>query len=242
LTAQEKNLAVKEFWAKLQAFGNAAQASDRFIWSLGQDQLNRYLASMDEIASTTPSGKPGEVYRGMETLGLTDPVVALHDNLLTLMVHSRSHDKVFSVDLSFSFETDEKLRVRLTEARVGRLSLPNAWVQGRLDKVKKLLASDEDGNERTMWRSSKEGFTCLSAEDVASVLGSVLAAIDEEPISPELTWPVNKKRVRIENVEIGEGFLQLRVLPMGRKTSNNQSSESRRKIQAFTSGPQYSSS
>ena len=115
LSARQKHQAVKEFWSKVQEFGNSTQMNEPFEWSVGQTELNRYLASMDEIAASTPSGEPGTVYREMEKAGLAEPAIALHDGVLTLMVRSKEHAKILSVDVSFALTDDKKLRVKLGE-------------------------------------------------------------------------------------------------------------------------------
>lgn len=219
LSAEQRERAADEFWNHkiLDEFGNAAQKNEAFDWAMSGEQLNRYLAAMDEIAAKTPSVKPGVVYRGLEKVSLAEPAAALRDGILTLMVRSKRYDKVLSVDVSFSFTPDGRLCVRLGEARVGRLTLPDFWVQGQLKRLKHLIPAEGWANGEGTERSVRRALAGLSSRDVALVLGAVLSGINEEPIAAELTWPVNKKHVRIEAVEIAGGMLRLHVVPIGRK-------------------------
>lgn len=221
LSAQQRKRVVKEFWARVQEFGNASQGSEPFAWTITQDQFNEYLASMDEIASVTPSGKPGAIYRAMETAQVAEPVVVLQEDLLTFMVRSKARNKVFSADLSFSFTSDEQLRVRLVEVRAGRLSLPNSWVRSRLEEAKRLVRTDRKTARHSVGKLGEMRLVGLSPEDIASAVAAVISAINEEPISAELTWPVNKKDIRIERIDIGDGLLRLQVVPTGRKESRD---------------------
>ena len=43
------------------------------------------------------------------------------------------------------------------------------------------------------------------SKGVARFLAAVAAGIDSEPIATELTWPMNKKRIRINDIEIHDG-------------------------------------
>jgi len=211
LSAEQKNSAVKEFWSKVQDFGNDAQNAEPYEWSVSGEQLNRYLASADEIASSTPVGEPGQVYRQLHAAGLAEPAVHLGEGTVTLMVRSREHQKILSAELALDMTDAGRLRVRLVAARIGCLALPSSWVDHRLDEVKRLLPAGPRPDLR------QAGISGLSAQDVAAVLGRVLAAVGEEPIPPELTWPINRKRVRIADVRIRDGRLTLRVVPIDRR-------------------------
>lgn len=219
LTAEQRDRAVKLFWKKfLEEFNDGAQSGAPYVWSISEGQLNRWLGAADEIAASRPSGEAGEVYRAMERAGFTDPAVSLGDGILTVMVRSKEYDKVLSADVSFSFTADRKLRVRLEEARVGRLALPNAWVESRVGQLKRFGPGAEETNQLGERSGSGGERAGLSPQDVGAVLKTVLAAIDEEPIETELTWPVNRRRLRIVRVEIGDDMLRLHVVPLPRTT------------------------
>ncbi len=219
LSAEQRQQAVDEFWNQkiLDEFGNATQRNEPFDWALSAEQLNRYLAAMDEIAAKTPMVKSGTIYRGLEKAGLAEPAAAMGDGVLTLMVRSKEYDKVLSVDLSFRFTDDGRLRVRLGEARVGRLTLPDFWVRGRLERLKEMLPTKGWADKDSAGGSDSRRLMGIPSQDVAMVLTNVLAAINEEPIRTELTWPIKKKRVRIEAIEIADNSLRMHVVPIRRK-------------------------
>ena len=210
LSADQKNQAVKEFWSKVQDFGNDAQGHLPYEWSVSEEQLNRYLASADEIASSTPSGVPGRVYRELDDAHLAAPAVHLGQGTVTLMVRSQEYQKILSAEIGLAI-ADGKLAARMGDARVGCLALPPSWVKRRLEEVKRMLPR----GGRTDLRQA--GLSGLSAQDVAAVIARVLEAVDENPISAEITWPVNRKRVRIDSVEIRDGRLMVRVTPIDRQ-------------------------
>jgi len=216
LSAEQKDQAAKEFLNRkiLREFGNAAQLNEPFEWTVTQDQLNRYLAAIDEIASSAPSVRPGTVYRRMEEAGLADPAVVLRDGLVRLMVRSVRHQKVLSVDVSLHFTEDGRLAVRLVQMRAGLIRLPDFWVRSRLEGLRgEILAGREAREAET---GSREGRFALSSQGVGEVLIALLGAIEKEPISTELTWRVNRRHVRIDEIEITEGSLRLHVAPVGR--------------------------
>ena len=215
LTAAERLLAAKGFYRKIvNEFGNGAQQNEPYEWSVDQQMLNGWLASMDEIAAQKIGIEPGAVHRSLERLGLSQPAVACHDGVLTLMVRSDRYSKILSVDLRFSFTADSNLRVQLSETRLGRLPLPGFLVRERLDSLAALLREQKpQGPVHIHGTGDPAG---VSPEEVAAVLRTIIAGIDAEPIPTELTWPVNDKRVRIENVRITEGWLRLDVAPINR--------------------------
>jgi hypothetical protein len=55
-----------------------------------------------------------------------------------------------------------------------------------------------------------------SSRDIARILRALLGAVEGEPVPTDLTWPVNRKRVRIDGIEIGNGALRLHVVPVDR--------------------------
>jgi len=213
LSAAQRDLAAKEFLNRkvLDEFGNAAQLNKPFEWSITEEEMNRYLGSMDEIASCAPSVEPGTVNRAMAEAGLWDPAVAFRDGKLTLMVKSAKYEKVLSADLEFSFNDGRMLLVRLSTVRSGRLALPDSWLRERLDEVKASLSADLAGTGGRHSGLARAGG--VSPLDVADVLKVVLEAIDSKPIQPVLVWPVSQRRVLVEDIRIADGVLTLRVTP-----------------------------
>ncbi|MDY6913484.1 MAG: hypothetical protein SVT52_03385, partial [Planctomycetota bacterium] len=139
LSDGEKQQAAKQFVRRIQDFGNDAQQHEPYLWSLTQDQLNAYLASLDEIAANMPGGKAGVVHKAMRRIGLTTPTLKLSKDVLTFMVHSSKYDKVISADFSFSFTPDKKLQVSILQTRVGRLAMPDTFVRSQLEKLRDAL-------------------------------------------------------------------------------------------------------
>ena len=212
LSADQKKKTVKEFWSKVQDFGNAAQKNDPYEWSVKRVQLNRFLAAMDEIAASTPSGESGRVHRAMAAAGLTEPAIDLGDDSITLMVCSTEYNRIISAELVFSINAEGQLIGTLSEMRLGRLTLPRSWVQEQFQEAKGLLFADivlDDDSEN-------RGMAPLSTGDLARLLGKILGGIDGDPIKAELTWPIKKKRVRIDRIEIDEKQLKLQVVPIDR--------------------------
>ena len=217
LTVEEKDRAVKSFWQKFFGeFNDGAQDVVPYTWTVSEKEINAWLAAADEIGASIPSGEPGSVYQEMERLGLADPAVSFRNEVISLMVRSKRHDKILSADLAFDVTVDRKLLVRLVRTRVGRLTLPSAWVQGRIDQLKNLGPPDTwketSGGNETTGRSASS----LTSEDIASALTNVLGAIDSAPIAAELVWPINKKTLRIEEVQVADGVLKLRIVPLNR--------------------------
>jgi len=221
LTTEQKRQVVKDFWSRIQEFGNAAQDNTPYTWSVSEQQLNWYLAAMDEIAASTPAGQPGEIYRTLEQYGLGEPAVALRDGKLQLMVRSLEYQKVFSAILGLSFLPDKRLVVRLIDVRVGRLRVPRSWVQSHLDQMRADVVADQKDETNFDNPTEENSLSGFSPQDVGQVVREVLAAMDQEPIVPELTWPVKKKRVRIESIEMQDGVLTLSVVPIDRKKGSN---------------------
>ena len=204
LTARERDSAAHRFYAMAtDEFYNKAQVRAPFSLTLTQEEINGYLASMDEIAGLYPGGKPGEVRSHMERSGVTSPAVAIGEGVLTIMVRLSEYGKVLSADLAFEFAPDGRLRVRLREVRLGRLTVPLSLVRGRLREMKEKLV----GPMRAAGGEESRGG--LSAKDVSALLTQVVAAIDEEPISTDIP----KFHQRVTAVELHDQKLTLKMEP-----------------------------
>jgi hypothetical protein len=207
LSEAQREQAAQDFYNRIVDFGNAAQYERPFTWSLDEQRVNWYLASMDEIAAQTPNGQPGRVNKAIAQAGFDRPAVRMADGVLTLMVRSSEYDKVLSVDLSPASQADGKLAVKLLAVRVGELTVPDSLVRGQLDQLRKLLDQPADRGGKG---GSSDG---VGSDDLGRLLAAILGTIDSEPIEPEITWPVNHKRVRIGQVDIRQGKLTLHVSP-----------------------------
>lgn len=216
LDQAQREQAARQFLRRIQDFGNAAEDNKPFTWTITQDELNSALSSMDEIADRMEEGKATEVYKVMAKMGVSGPAVAMNKNVLTIMVRSDSLDKVISADLAFSFTADKKMKVRLAATRLGRLPLPASSAEEWINKLKVMLAKDVAKAPTSHHSASFGG---LSPDQLAAALTVIIAAVDEKPISAEVTWPVNNRRVRIEAIHIAGGEFTLSVVPIGRKTA-----------------------
>lgn len=194
LSAGDRRGLARDFWTRsVVSFNNAAQKVDPFKWEIRQDETNKYLASMDEIAAENPHrrGKLGEVNRMMAKAGLSEPAIWFGDGVLTLMVRSTQYSKVLSVKLA----VDEDMQIRTVGTRVGRLDLPDAVGRAALAKLKDVIRSRNPDGEN-------------------SVLADLILSINEAPMREE--WTVDDKDIRISGVEITSGGLTLTVVPIRR--------------------------
>jgi hypothetical protein len=201
LTQEETQQAVKNFAQDIaQGFSNKVKMVKEFDWSIKQSTVNRYLASIDEIAFNLPNGvKRGYINEEMARIGLADPAVAFEDGKVTLMVRSTKYRKVLSAEISVEL-VDEKLKFTLTSTRIGKLPVPSSFLT---DKIKSLSGK----------------LTGERADDISETLAELLRAINGEPISPPDTWRIQGVKVAIEAITIdnGELILSVRSIPPTRK-------------------------
>ena len=214
LAPEQREAQADHFIDQIATLYNHSQRFEPYEWVITQDQLNAYLASMDEIASAFPGGAtPGQIDRTMQEAGLSKPAVSMRDGVLTLMVRSTSHDKILSVGLRFSHPQPDRLEVRLASTRVGRLGLPHSAAQQALaqlkDGVRKWAARDRRGRA-SPGRSA--GGLGLSPSDIGAALASVIGAIDERPVST--VCEIDGKRVRIAALNIRNAHVTLRIEPV----------------------------
>jgi hypothetical protein len=209
--------AAKHFYGKVMDFDGQAQGTEAFDLSVTQEELNNYLASVDEIAALLPEGHSGDVEGLMAAAGLCDPAVALGDGAVTFMVRSARHDnRILSADVAFRFGPDGRLRVRLGQMRIGELAVPEEVVHRRLQQVRDMLAGRDSGGQsrqRTAEWINSAGAVAAVAE---AAITAITAAIDGEAIVPEGAW--RQGRIRVEGVEVTPDQLHLRLRPVGRKT------------------------
>ncbi|MHC4983509.1 MAG: hypothetical protein ACYTF6_10155 [Planctomycetota bacterium] len=214
LSAEQREKSAKQFYRLVQDFINEAEGIRPFEMTLGQDEANWYLASLDEIVGKVPGHRSGSAREALEKAGLAEPMVLLDGGRLTLMVRLTKYDKVLSVDLKFGFTTDERLSVRMAGARIGRLSAPGFIVRPALDAIRGRLGqarreAEGGGSESVLIPASR-------ARDVGSLLHEVISAVNERPIKP--VFGRSKGRlVRLVRIEIAKGRMVLGFRPYGRK-------------------------
>ncbi len=214
LTVAEKDLAMREFRRRLMEFNNEGQKNEPFTWTVTQDQLNRYLDSMDEIAMQG-GAKPGSVHRAMQSVGLSEPAVILDGGGVRLVAKSLQYRKVVSIYLSLVIGPDGRLRVSLAGARIGKLPMPVSLVRSLVERLRGKFA------HRPVGETTAPAIGGLDSSQVALVLQRVISAIDGEPIATEMTWRITtRKRVRVTRLDIDAGRLTLHMVPVPRPTEN----------------------
>ncbi|MBL7133531.1 MAG: hypothetical protein ISS78_05485 [Phycisphaerae bacterium] len=219
LSESEKHRTVSDFMSRVvNDFANSARSEAPFAFSLTQEQMNRYLASMDSIATLRPSVKRGEVYKIMDQAGLAEPAVCLQDGVLMIMVRTRDHEKVLSAGLTFTFTKDARLRIGLSGAYIGRAPVPEVLIRDRLEAVKTILRKQMRKMEATATRPTKPrglAIVGFSTRDIGRIIRGTITAIDEEPIPVEdLTSKVGRSRVRITAIDVQEGKMTLHFVPV----------------------------
>jgi len=208
---EQQKQALDDFVNRILDFGNQAGAGRPFTWTITAAQANAYLASLDAIASLVD--EPAHPTAEMERAGFTGPAVAMREGVLTLMVHANRYDKVLSVDLAFDFDAQGDLTVRTVAMRVGRLPVPRGYLRDARQRMHLELA-------RLLAEAERIEDALLGPVPVgrlASLLRHVLGALDGEYVRPEFLWPLGKHRVLVEGVDIADGSLTLRVLPIPRR-------------------------
>lgn len=205
LTQAQKQDAAYEFVNDklIRELNNPAQEGRPFDWRVSEEQINRYIASMDEIAWLGLDTKPGDTIARLEEAGLADPAVALGEGKLTLMVRDIRRDKILSVTLAAE-NSDGRLRLRLAGARVGRVAVPRSMVAEQMERLRDDLAQaypDDNGDESAVERFGR-------------LLAGLLAGDGDGQIEPVFTAGLNKRRVRVTDVTITDKALTLRLSPV----------------------------
>jgi len=210
LTVAEKDAAMREFRRRLMEFNNEGQKNQPFDWTLTQDQLNRYMDSMDEIA-VQGGAKAGSVHRAMESIGLAEPTVVLDSGQVRIVAKSLQYKKIVSLNIALRLGPDGRLRVSIASARIGRLPMPTSLVRSMIDRLRGRLARAVGDT------TSAPAMGGLDSSQVGLVLRRLISAIDGEPIPTEMTWRIQtRKRVRVTRIDIADGKLTLHMEHVGR--------------------------
>lgn len=210
LSQAQKKRAAQEFVSKAVTSLLNPAPGEVLRWVSTEDELNRYLASMDEIAHYRLGGKRGQVYRRLERARLSGLVVRLGEGRITFMFRSDEYGKIVSVDFSLAVTEDKKLLARLKGVRIGRLAIPETTVRRRMMALKESLA----GKVAARKKNDASSRSSRPTDDMVKILTAIVSAIDEEPTAIE--HKMNNKLVRLDGVEIGQGRLVLvfRSLPL----------------------------
>jgi hypothetical protein len=207
LPPAQRDAASKVFYRRVGDFNNEVQRNAPFTWRIGEDEINAYLASLDEIAAMHPSdsAQDAAATRTLAKAGLAEPVVSLRDGALTLMVRSTQYDKVLSASLHLEITPGGKLRATLAETAVGALPLPSNFVRDKLAALARPAAQ----------RGTASPPFGGEAHDV---LSAVLAALDGREIDPVFSWRLSTpKVVRVAGIDINDGNMTVRLKPQSQE-------------------------
>jgi len=220
LAPAEQQAWARDFVERLAEVNNRLHRGEPLTFRLTEEQANAYLASLDEIDAIRPDPRGGRLRRGrvkraLEEAQLADPAVTFRDGVLRLMVRSMAYNKVLAADVRLEFSEDrQRIRVRLMDASLGRLSLPESAYRPHLDELKRQaqqeLEEQAGGNPAGGDKQLLQGE--LPSAMVAELGLGLLAALDGEPVPTEhqlQDW----LRVRIEEVTIEDKELRIRVQP-----------------------------
>jgi hypothetical protein len=131
------------------------------------------------------------------------------------MIHSKTYDKVLSLEISFTSVSDDRLAVHLEDVRIGRQSVPRWLVDPELAAMESSLAPTTQSATQ-----DSPSLGMVHAKEVGKLLMTVFGAINGQPIRPVLKWPVNHKRVIVESVELSEGQMTLHLKPIAPLSSS----------------------
>ncbi len=198
-----------------QIFGNNAVALlsefekiEAISHSITEDQLNQYLASLDEIAflrlgSRTVAQKSSQVVQAMEKAGIRGPMVKFRDGgTITIMVQSDDTRKIISIDLALTVNDERQLLVKLTGARIGRLPIPVSVLGGTIKALKSALGKPKTSTTRKRFRI-----------DASEVMAMLIRAIDAEPV--DTVVKINRKHPKaLGRLEIRDSTLNLHFVPV----------------------------
>jgi len=193
------------FYNRLADFHNHAVDTKPFEWTISQQEIDAYVASLDEIVAMFPNQQPGQVREAMAEAQVRDPAVGLVDGQITLMIRWDPVGAVLSARLKLQPVADGRLKVKLERVRLGRLAVPQALVHSQLRRLAYDLenaALDENGS----------GVMALASG--ASQLGQSLlrAAMEDEPVDPVIR--VQGRRWRIHDVRIDPQQIVLSLQPI----------------------------
>lgn len=217
LSQDQRRQVATTFINDIITFDNLTQQNKMFEWSITDEQANRYLACMDEIAvlRPRPNDKPAGIREGMDRAGFVQPAVAFDDGIVTFMVRATEHSKVISVDVRLGLVNEDEFEARITGVRVGSLPVPISVVRERLESLRGLISDGKlSGWESSAARSRKRTLTGRSIEHVANVLAVVLGGVNGTPIPAEGIWPGRKKLLRVESIDVRDNRLTLRIRPI----------------------------
>jgi hypothetical protein len=198
----------RDFGEVASEFFRVAGAGRPFTWSVTADEVNYYLASADELASYG-TAEPVSPLRRLERSGFAGPAVAMDDGVLTLMIESREHHKVLSVDLAFVFEKDGRVRAEIRAARVGAAPVPERLIRGQVAELRRRLTA--------MLSDVQDDAAALDPASATAVrvLRGVVAMLDGEAVRPGFVWDdgAAEHPLLVTGIHIDDGRLTVHLTP-----------------------------
>ncbi|MCD4823574.1 MAG: hypothetical protein K8S55_03135 [Phycisphaerae bacterium] len=207
LTQQERQNVARKFANKaINDLLNKFEDVKPFTHTITEDELNHYLASLDEIAflrlgKKNAASKSTELFEAMDKAGFLDPMVKMDDGVLTIMVQTRSSKKVISLDLSFMITDDGRLTVNLEQVRIGRMPVPQFIISEGLEALQKTLPQSQSGKLNRM-----------SVRNLDLMIATIIGSIGETPIPTKIAIS-RKKPKQLRRIDIEDGELKLHFVP-----------------------------
>jgi len=220
---EEHQRIVEEFVLEISAYlgGRVSTDSEQPDWSIAQDELNRDLYLMNEIAARLgyPEARPrDELSTRLADYGLAVPFVQLDDGAITLVAEILDCDLLelpgvlcasqVKLDLSCEVvEEEEKLRFWLSGAKLGWLPVPTGpieeLVQQHIGELIEQLEQEVEG----------AGLP-LEGQALGSLVTEILKAVHGEPVESIFNWPGQEIPMRVVKLEIEGGNLTVGFAPV----------------------------
>lgn len=189
-------------------FRNNFIKPDSFNHTITEDEMNLYLASLDEIAQQRPDAgseksavrENESVHDAMDKNGLADPVVKFVDDKIRVMIRSKNHaDKIITLDIKMQLDDESKLKISLDGVKIGRLPVPKSVVEASLNLLRESLKDSENNTD----------FTSME-----NVIAKVFQALDDKPVETVLT--LSKRSKKISDIKIADGSLTIFYVPVSK--------------------------
>ncbi len=215
LDYEERSVAAKQFYRQMMDFDDLAQSNVPFAFTFTAEQLNRYLASVDEIAALLPEGQAGRVQEMMRAAHLHGPAVAIERGRLMLMVQAGKRGVVVSIDLVPVLDERGRLVVRLGALGAGRLRVPQSLIHTAIERTRdRLLELRAAQREET---DVPGGLAQAELSDVAAnyAMRMIVAALDGRPIEPEGRY--RRHRIRLTGIDLAAERVTVHIVPVPRQ-------------------------
>ena len=210
LTQRVKERYAKTFVARATEIANVGQLAKPFTWTLSEDDLNGYLASVDQIVALQPGRRGGEVQKVLDAAGLTEPILLLDDGQMTVMLRSSEYGKVLSADIRIRMAEGGRVHLILDDCRIGLLPVPRFEVRRRLRQFKAVLRERLARLPKTT--EDEDSMLAFALRPMDEVLTNLILAIDDKPL-PTRFEVSHDHYVCIEDILVTGESLTLHFIP-----------------------------